>query len=96
VEEADQIRKALFKKALGYSENEIIEEYSVDEDGKTSLAKKKVTKKHYAPDISAVKLLLEKYYKTYEEKVIEFSDGQLLKEKQQLEKLLKGEKNGDL
>lgn len=96
MEDEDQIRKALLKKALGYTEDEIVEEYSFDDEGQASISKKKVTKKHYAPDISAVKMLLEKYYKTYEEKVLEMDDGQLFKEKEQLEKLLKGEKNGNL
>lgn len=95
MEEDDKIRKALLKKALGYDADEIVQEYSFDEEGNASLAKRKVTKKHFAPDIAAVKLLLEKYYKTYEEKVLEMSDSELLKEKTKLEKLLKGEEDGD-
>ena len=39
----DKIRKALLKKALGYSADEVVEEYALD-DGEEKLVKKKVTK----------------------------------------------------
>ncbi len=93
-EESDKIKKALLKKALGYNADEVIEEYTLDE-GELVLSKKKVTKKHYSPDISAVKVLLERYYKTYEDEVISMSDEQLEQEKLHLENLLKGEESGD-
>ena len=54
----DKIEKSLLKKAFGYRYNEVIEEYSVAEDGE-KLTKRKVTTKDVPPDISAVKLLLE-------------------------------------
>ncbi len=54
----DKIEKSLIKKALGYQYKEVIEEYSIGEDGE-KLSKKKVTTKDVPPDISAVKLLLE-------------------------------------
>ena len=95
VNDEDKIKKALLKRALGYSASETIEEYAVDEDGNSRLAKKKVTKKHYSPDISAVKVLLERYDKTYEEKILSMSDEDLKEEKDKLMQLLKGEKNGD-
>lgn len=53
-----KIEKALLKKAFGYNYKEVIEEYSVDEDGQ-KLTKRKVTTKNVPPDISAVKFLLE-------------------------------------
>ena len=93
--EEDKIKQALLKKALGYSASETVEEFSVDEEGNKRLSKKKVTKKHFAPDISAVKVLLERYYKTYEEKVFAMSDEELNEEKNRLEELLKGENDGD-
>lgn len=94
--EEDKIRKALLKKALGYDANEVVEEYSYNEDGELKLSKKKVTKKHYSSDISAVKVLLERYYKTYEDEVLSMSDEELEKEKQLLlGQLKKGEKDGD-
>lgn len=92
--EEDKIKQALLKKALGYNASETVEEYGVDEDGNSRLVKKKVTKKHFSPDISAVKVLLERYYKTYEEKVLSMSDEDLEKEKLRLTKLLKGEDSG--
>ena len=68
----------------------------VDEDGNKKLSKKKVTKKHFSPDISAVKVLLERYYKTYEEQVLAMSDEALEEEKKKLlQQLKKEEKSGD-
>lgn len=95
MEDEDKIRKALLKKALGYNADEVIEEYTFDDEGQIKLSKKKVTKKHFSPDISAVKVLLERYYKTYEDKVSEMSDEELLLEKERLEEILKGGKDGD-
>ena len=95
VEEEDKIKKALLKKALGYNADEVIEEYTYNDEGELKLSKKKVTKKHFSPDISAVKVLLERYYKTYEEKILAFSDDELLSERQRLKNLLKGESDGD-
>lgn len=94
VVEEDKIKQALLKKALGYNAKETVEEYGVDEEGNKHLVKQKVTKKHFSPDISAVKVLLERYYKTYEEKVLSMSDDDLQKEKERLENLLKGEEGG--
>ena len=93
--EEDKIKQALLKKALGYSASETVEEFSIDEEGNKKLSKKKVTKKHFSPDISAVKVLLERYYKTYEERVLSMSDEQLQEEKSRLEEILKGECDGD-
>ncbi len=88
MEEEDKIKKALLKKALGYNAEEIVTEYSYD-DGEEKLLKKKITTKHYSPDISAVKLLLERYYKTYEDKVSSMSDEELEKEEERLLNLIK-------
>ncbi len=95
VEDEDKIRKALLKKALGYNASEITEEYVVNDDGNPILSKKKVTKKHISPDISAVKVLLERYYKTYEDKVLAMSDEELLLEKMRLENLIEEGDSGD-
>lgn len=95
MEEEDKIKKALLRKALGYSADEVVEEYSYDDNGDLKLSKKKVTKKHFSPDIAAVKVLLERYYKTYEDKVLAMSDEELTLEQKRLEKLLKGESDGD-
>jgi hypothetical protein len=95
VEEQDKIKKALLKKALGYSASDVVEEYTFDDEGGRKLSKKKVTKKHYSPDISAVKVLLERYYKTYEEQVRAMSDEDLLAESERLTNQIKGEEDGD-
>ncbi len=95
MEEEAKIKKALMKKALGYCADEVIEEYVLDEDGQPKLAKKKVTKKHFSPDISAIKVLFEKYYKTYSEEIASMTDEQLEEEKERLLKLLKEEEGGN-
>ena len=94
MEDEEKIRQALLKKALGYESDEVVEEYQVDE-GDLKLSKRKVTKKHFSPDISAVKVLLERYYKTYDEVISAMSDEDRDNERSRLEKLLKGEKNAD-
>lgn len=88
------IKKALLKKALGYDADDVVKEYTGGEDGDIVLAKKKVTTKHYAPDVSALKLLLDRYYKTYKEIVDEMTDETLEEEKKRLEKLIKEEEDG--
>ena len=95
MEDEEQIRNALLRKALGYSADEVVEEYAFDDEGDLKLSKRKVTKKHYAPDISAVKVLLERYYKTYEDQVSAMNDEELYLEKERLKKLLKEEEGGN-
>ena len=55
----DLLKKVLLKKARGFVLEEISEEYSCDENDKMKLAKRKITSKEVAPDISAVKALCE-------------------------------------
>ena len=51
------IEKALIKKALGYTQEETVEEYSkVDDD--IVLSKRKITKKDVPPDMNAIKFLI--------------------------------------
>lgn len=95
MDEQDKIKKALLKKALGYNADEVVKEYAYDDEGEAKLLKKKVTKKHFSPDISAVKVLLERYYHTYQEEISSMSDEQLLSEKEKLIKLLKGGDDGN-
>ncbi|MGN1098735.1 MAG: hypothetical protein ACI4S9_00190 [Christensenellales bacterium] len=54
-----KIENALLKKALGYTVTETVEEYSTL-DGALELQKKKITKKHIPPDMTALKLVLDK------------------------------------
>ncbi|MGN1162622.1 MAG: hypothetical protein ACI4T2_01690 [Christensenellales bacterium] len=83
------VEKALYKSAVGYSQNEVVEEYSPQEDGSMKLSKKKVTKKIISPDISAAKVLLEHYSKSEGQMLENMSDEELEKEKQRLLKQLK-------
>ena len=91
----DAIQQALLKKALGYDCDEVVEEYSKNEDGELVLIKKKVTKKHISPDIPAAKMLLCDLSETknnYEN----MTDEELQNEKKRLISLLrKGEENAN-
>ncbi len=73
----EQIKRAIMKVALGYSLEEVTEEYGV-EDGELRLVKRRETKKDVPPDLKAVKLLIdEKDYSL-------LSDEELEREKQRL------------
>ncbi len=85
----EKLKKALLKKALGYVAKEQVCEYSIDENGDEVLSKKKVTKKQLSPDLSALKILLEKFYGDFS--VEDMSDEELEKEKFRLLQLLKEE-----
>ncbi len=83
-----KLKEVLMKKALGYDCTETVEEY-IAENGEIKLAKKKVTKKNVPPDLTALKLLIEK-----QESVSSMTDEQLSEEKARLLELLsKGTKN---
>ena len=76
VEENDKLTKTLLKKAMGYSVDEIVEEY-VNDENELKLIKKKITKKHIPPDINAVKTLLENINDSNLEKIKNMSDQEL-------------------
>lgn len=84
----DEIKDALIKKALGFSCDEIIEEYSADEKGNPILVKRKLTKKFNPPDVSALKLLIEQS-NSFDDQINKMTDQQLLNEKNRLLQLLK-------
>lgn len=88
-----KILKALLKKALGYSVDEVSEEYGVDADGKLILQKKKVVNKHIPADMTAVKVLLDEFlgegnedYSTYTDEQLQLERARLLNELQNLDK----------
>ncbi|MEG1500070.1 MAG: hypothetical protein RR400_03290 [Clostridia bacterium] len=85
----DEIQDALYRKALGYDCDEVIEEFVPDEYGKFNLAKRKVTKKHFQPDISAAKVLLEYFSKNNKDDMEGLSDDELMNEKIRLLEMLK-------
>lgn len=58
-ENKQQVTDALLKKAIGYNFEEVVEEFSFDEEsGQMKKSKVKVNKKHSPPDMTAVKTLL--------------------------------------
>lgn len=83
----EEIKQALLKKALGYESDEVIEEYSADENGKPILIKRKITKKFNPPDITALRFLLEKN-ELADDEISKMTDEQLMREKERLLKLL--------
>lgn len=88
----EKLKKALIKKALGYNADEVVCEYVLDDEGEQKLSKKKVTRKHYAPDISAVKMLFERFY-GHELDISGMTDEGLEQEKLRLLKMLKEEES---
>lgn len=90
----EQIEKAVLRKALGYEIQEITEEYSGDNE----LLKRKITTKHYPPDMSAVKVFVEMEDDPSCE-IATLSDSQLQQLKlrliSQLNDFTEGEKNED-
>lgn len=83
----DKIKEAILRVALGYSLEEVTEEYDA-KDGDLRLIKRKETRKDIPPDLKAVKLLLEEGtdYSA-------LSDEDLEREKQRLLKQLKEEED---
>lgn len=91
-EDSEEIlKKSLLKKAKGFILEEIIEEYSKDEeDSKLILNKKKITTKEVPPDTAAIKFLIE--MGTFDKnKFANMTDEELEVEKKRLLKLLKEE-----
>lgn len=88
------IEKALIKKALGYTQEETVEEYSkVDND--IVLSKKKVTKKEVAPDMTAIKFLMT--VKDISDKEISrMSTKELLEEREKYRKILESYEENDV
>ena len=89
-----KIEKSLIKKALGYQYKEVIEEYTIGEDGE-KLSKKKITTKDVPPDISAVKLLLESLNLSQNIDFDNLSDEELKQEIKNAMDLLESSTNND-
>ena len=58
--ESKKLETALLKVALGFSVEEVTEEFA-DVDGQLKLLKRKRTKKQVPPDLKAVQMLLEEH-----------------------------------
>ena len=83
----DKLVRSLYKKAVGYTVTEKTTEYSPEGE----VVKKKVTSKHYPPDISALKAYLELAKGA---DVTAMSDEELESERVRLLKLLEEMKDG--
>ena len=82
---------ALYKKAVGFTAEEVTEEYQ-ETEGDVKLVKKKITKKVVPPDITALKMIME----NDTDNVKSMTDEELENEKQRLLQILKeGEKNAE-
>lgn len=82
---SNELLCAVRKKAVGYTAEECVEEYGVN-DGQLTLCKRKVTVKEVPPDLSAVKMLIEMDGVDPYEKM---SETELENEKNRLLQLLK-------
>ena len=60
------IEEVLLKKAIGYTTEEITEEFNKVDDNLV-LNKRKVSTKSYPPDLSALQLFLEKFEETHDD-----------------------------
>lgn len=70
----------LYKKACGYTVEEVTREYGVDENGNTRLIKQKVQSKYVPPDVTALKAYIELKNK----ELFEMTDEELEREKSRL------------
>lgn len=86
-----KLEKALLDKALGFTTQEVVEEYGYSGDDFV-LQKRKTSTKSYPPDLSALQMLLNR--EVGENEFLNMSDEELQKEKNRLLNLLK-EKNED-
>lgn len=98
VEEEGFVKKILLKKAKGFVLEEITEEYSLEGDGALKLTKRKVNTKEIAPDIVALKALIEIDDLANGDKYKNMTREELILERDRLLKLFKEEEdevNGD-
>ncbi len=80
----DKVKDAVLKIALGYSVEEVTEEYDA-RDGELKLVKRRETRKDVPPDLKAAMLLIK------EEDLSKLSDEELESEKERLLKQIKEE-----
>lgn len=85
-----KIKEALINKALGYTTQEVTEEYGYTGD-EFILQKRKTSTKSYPPDLTALQLLLGKEVEN-EDQLEKLTDEELEKEKQRLLSILKEKK----
>ena len=83
-----KLEKALMDKALGYTAQEVVEEYGFSGDD-FILQKRKTSTKSYPPDLSALQILLER---DGDNELYNLTDEELEEEKQKLLSKLKEKK----
>ncbi len=74
----DKLIQTIYKKAVGFKIKEISSEYTADENGELKLVKKKTVSKDVAPDLGALRFLLESDLNKTDYSLL--SDNQLKKE----------------
>ena len=82
-----KIKEALLNKALGFTTQEVTEEYGLSGDDLV-LQKRKTSTKSYPPDLTALQMILGKEVES-ENEFQKMTDEELQKEKERLIKLLK-------
>ncbi len=86
MDDEGKVKEALKKCAVGFNCGEVVEEYALDGD-ELKLVKRKVTRRDIPPDIKAVKMLLDG------DSLTEYTDEQLVLERERLVELLKEQLN---
>ena len=84
----EKLDDALFNRAIGFTKDEVTEEYSMVED-KLTLIKKKLNSKYYPPELKAIEMVMEKYGLNSDNMYSKYDLLELEKEKERLIKLLK-------
>ncbi len=82
-----QLNDALYKKALGFTAEEVSEEYALV-DNELKLSKRKLNTKSYPPDLNALQLLLEEMGQKQENMYDNYSLEELEAERKKLRGLL--------
>ena len=82
-----KLNEALLKKALGYTTQELCEEYSVV-DNELVLQKRKLNTKTYPPDLNALQILLSEVEENEKGIYDNYSLEELEKEREKLKKML--------
>lgn len=72
-----KVISALIKRAIGYNDEEVQEEFAYDDEMGEKLIKKRVIKKFVPPDLSASKLLLEHFNMSEQNSYQNMSDDEL-------------------
>jgi len=85
IETSDLIISALKKRATGYKAKDIVEEYTYNRDGQEVLSKRKETVYEVAPDMTAIKILLDI---NKDKDCFDLTEEELIKEKNRLLKIL--------